>query len=646
MTRLRLFAVVGLLALPAGVAGQERLFGLDAANSQILLIDSEDGSVLESFPTPVLCRPEGPCGLAYSGTSLYFADATDPDQRIYELNPQDGTIWNSIPSPTNSVDGLAYCGDQLYAVSFLEDRIYKLDSKNGTVVDILEPGVDLVGGLGAGSDRVFASRIRPGKIFEIDPEDGMVINELETELELPTGLALIGDRLFVTDFEAGILAVLDPDSGELLDSFDMDPAELAALASGAPRTGVPYQLGLELVEERLTDAGDIELVFRVVVQNRAGEALSTNDHSQIVFDVQGEGVFSEGTRQIVTAGVVDAVFEGIPSTAVRIEAQLSGLQSVALTVGVVAPATNIGLSLARAVEDSNLVEVVAELFDTFGEPAVEDSSDVVFRVASGAGVVVGPSVVVPSAGVARTSVRLIGQDTALVVSAQVRAAERRSRLDIVTPVVLSTPPSGLTVSGGRAAGRDNLPPQPPIDLLAQWADDAVTLTWTLPEGDGQVMWFVFNGRRVQRVAITGYSIYRSVDDALFEHLTDVGVGFGEYVDAPVSDDGTYRYKVLAKDRDNLAEEVIRGGTAGDRRRTVVIGEPELPRDAEGRPVQGLFNDDPVVDFDDFFLFADNFGASLQDGGFDPLFDLNGNGTVDFDDFFIFADSFGREVVTQ
>ena len=646
MMRLRLFALASLLALPDGSSAQEILFGLDAANSQILRIDSEDGSVLESFPTPVLCRPEGPCGLAYSGISLYFADATDPDQRIYELNPEDGTIWNSIPSPTNSVDGLAYCGDQLYAMSFLEDRIYKLDPKKGTVLDILEPGVDLVGGLGAGSDRIFASRIRPGRIFELDPENGAVINELETELELPTGLALIGGRLFATDFEAGILAVLDPDSGELLESFDMDPAELAALASATPRTGVPYELDLELVEERLTDAGDIELVFRAVIQNRDGEALSTNDHSQIVFEVQGEGVFSEGNRQTVTAGIVESVFEGVASTVVRIEAQLSGLQSVSVTVGVVAPATNIGLSLARALEDSNLVDVVAELFDTFGEPAVEDSSDVVFRVASGAGVVVGPSVVVPSAGVARTSVRLIGQETALVVGAQVRAAERRSRLDIVTPVVLSTPPSGLTVSSGRVGGRDNLPPSPPADILTQVADDAVTLTWTLSEGDGQVTWFVFNGRRVQRVPVTGYSIYRSVDGALFEHLADVGAGIDMYMDAPVSAEGTYRYKVLARDRDNLAEEVIHGGTAEDRRRTVVIGEPDVPMDAEGRPVRGLFNDDPVVDFDDFFLFADNFGASLQDGAFDPLFDLNGNGTVDFDDFFIFADSFGREVVTQ
>ncbi len=49
---------------------------------------------------------------------------------------------------------------------------------------------------------------------------------------------------------------------------------------------------------------------------------------------------------------------------------------------------------------------------------------------------------------------------------------------------------------------------------------------------------------------------------------------------------------------------------------------------------GDFDDSGAVGFDDFFLFADQFG------GTDPRYDLNGNGAVDFDDFFIFADQFG------
>jgi hypothetical protein len=56
-------------------------------------------------------------------------------------------------------------------------------------------------------------------------------------------------------------------------------------------------------------------------------------------------------------------------------------------------------------------------------------------------------------------------------------------------------------------------------------------------------------------------------------------------------------------------------------------EEELPGD---------FNADGIVDFRDFFRFADAFGGN------DPVYDLNGSGTVDFSDFFLFADFFGQE----
>lgn len=53
-------------------------------------------------------------------------------------------------------------------------------------------------------------------------------------------------------------------------------------------------------------------------------------------------------------------------------------------------------------------------------------------------------------------------------------------------------------------------------------------------------------------------------------------------------------------------------------------------------IQGDFNGDDAVSFDDFFLFADAFGRA------EVLYDLNDSGVVDFDDFFIFADNFGKQ----
>ncbi|MBU2639284.1 MAG: hypothetical protein KKG75_01100, partial [Nanoarchaeota archaeon] len=60
-------------------------------------------------------------------------------------------------------------------------------------------------------------------------------------------------------------------------------------------------------------------------------------------------------------------------------------------------------------------------------------------------------------------------------------------------------------------------------------------------------------------------------------------------------------------------------------------QPITPKDAD-------FDNDGDVDFDDFFLFSDNFGTNVA------KYDLNKDGKVDFDDFFIFADNFGQKVL--
>ena len=67
-------------------------------------------------------------------------------------------------------------------------------------------------------------------------------------------------------------------------------------------------------------------------------------------------------------------------------------------------------------------------------------------------------------------------------------------------------------------------------------------------------------------------------------------------------------------------------------------------DAAGQPVYGLFNQDLRVDLNDYFLFADQYGTATGQPGYDPRFDLNGDGQVGLSNFFLFANSFGKEAV--
>lgn len=70
----------------------------------------------------------------------------------------------------------------------------------------------------------------------------------------------------------------------------------------------------------------------------------------------------------------------------------------------------------------------------------------------------------------------------------------------------------------------------------------------------------------------------------------------------------------------------------------------LPVDAFGNIVLSWFSRaGTAVGFDDFFLFADNFGLSEGQFGYDAKYDIVPNSQVDFDDFFRFADDFGTPI---
>ena len=53
-----------------------------------------------------------------------------------------------------------------------------------------------------------------------------------------------------------------------------------------------------------------------------------------------------------------------------------------------------------------------------------------------------------------------------------------------------------------------------------------------------------------------------------------------------------------------------------------------------------FDGDGFVGFSDFFLFADHFGASIDDERYDSIFDKDRDGVIGFTDFFVFSDNFG------
>jgi len=172
------------------------------------------------------------------------------------------------------------------------------------------------------------------------------------------------------------------------------------------------------------------------------------------------------------------------------------------------------------------------------------------------------------------------------------------------------------------------------------AGGSVSLTWTkspsdqlLPRSAGAV------GPTVSDMVagVKGYNIYRKVGaNGEFALIAKANSGETSFADLTALNGVRYTYQVTPYDDDNETTSELERTAMAIRNHVV---------DKNGKAVYGLFGMDNRVGFDDFFIFADNFGLTPADESFEPAFDLapGASPKIDFDDFFVFADNFGRSI---
>ena len=169
------------------------------------------------------------------------------------------------------------------------------------------------------------------------------------------------------------------------------------------------------------------------------------------------------------------------------------------------------------------------------------------------------------------------------------------------------------------------------------AGSRILLTWTLSPSDQLLQGVIaeaFGPTALEQVVgVHGYGIYRrAAGEDEFVLVAQVDAGITSFVDETALNGVRYTYQVRPYDLDNE--------TGSDLEQTAMAVRNSV-LDSEGRALFGLFGVDNRIGFDDFFIFADSFGLTAEDAGFDPAFDLAPNATIDFADFFVFADNFGR-----
>jgi len=190
------------------------------------------GGIIFSFDSP---GPD-PFGLAWDDDSSggpYLWHADDEADKIYKLDPSDGSVVDWFFSPGPHPRGLAWdddsSGGPYLWCSIIEgtrDRIYKLDPSDGSVVDwFFGPGV-LPGGLAWDDDSSggpylwYVDWYVNDKIYKLDPSDGSVVDWFDSPGSYPMGLTWDGSHLWNADWYDDKIYKLDPSDGSVVDWFD------------------------------------------------------------------------------------------------------------------------------------------------------------------------------------------------------------------------------------------------------------------------------------------------------------------------------------------------------------------------------------------------------------------------------------------
>jgi DNA-binding beta-propeller fold protein YncE len=146
--------------------------------------------------------------------------------RVYRIDPNTGAALGFFGSPTSSdtIDGLEFVGDDLYATKYGNSQIVRISPETGALIGTLPTtfGSIAPGGLtyagGAFYSHGFSGNL---KIARRDPTTGAILSEFDTpNNEVVKALATDGVSLYAAS-DSGIIYRCALDTGTVLDSRNL-----------------------------------------------------------------------------------------------------------------------------------------------------------------------------------------------------------------------------------------------------------------------------------------------------------------------------------------------------------------------------------------------------------------------------------------
>lgn len=166
-------------------------------------LDPADRAILKSFPPP----PSHPKDMAYDGEFLWCVDFID--DAIYKIHPDTGAILDSIPAPSGIASGLAWDGENFWVSEWLSDTVYKI-ARDGTVLDsFFAPGSPDEEPYGLTWDGQYLWHSTWSTIYKLDPSDGSVVLSFSSPPGGAYGLTWDGQYLWVTSWTSDVISQVD-----------------------------------------------------------------------------------------------------------------------------------------------------------------------------------------------------------------------------------------------------------------------------------------------------------------------------------------------------------------------------------------------------------------------------------------------------
>lgn len=175
---------------------------------------SYPGKILKKIPAPGRFAS----GLTFDGRNLWLADYQA--DKLFKIDPANGTVLTTLPSPGFWPMGLAWDGEFLWNVDKKQKKIFQVDPQSGHILKAIDSPSGDPEGLCWDGQTLWISDARANLLMKLDLSDGTAVKKFDGPARSLNGLTFDGSYLWAGDRYQDELYMIDPTNGEVLVILD------------------------------------------------------------------------------------------------------------------------------------------------------------------------------------------------------------------------------------------------------------------------------------------------------------------------------------------------------------------------------------------------------------------------------------------